>query len=360
LQSWIVHQFERTRARREKARTLAEHALQLEPDLPEAHMALGFWYYRADKNYDAALREFQIAQRGLPNEAEVYLGIGAIRRRQGNWAESIANFEKAVDLNPKDTWSLQNLAFNYQMLRNFAAANNIMDRALKVDPNGLGLWEVKARLAVDEKGDLSVAEEALTVINSLPASSDEQKIEIAIARKKILLLLRKYRELLQGVEDVPDPVFDSTPGALGDKYYGIGVARKALHDEAAAQAAFLKAKTIAEAQLKQSPGDARIHALSAKVLACLGEKEGALLEAQRAAELLPESKDAFFGPEITASVAEVHAILGNNARAIEILEGLLSRPSWVAVEGLRVDPVWDPLRNDPHFQALLNKYGRKS
>jgi hypothetical protein len=76
--------------------------------------------------------------------------------------------------------------------------------------------------------------------------------------------------------------------------------------------------------------------------------------------LLPESKDAFFGPEITASVAEVHAILGNNARAIEILEGLLSRPSWVAVEGLRVDPVWDPLRNDPHFRALLNKYGRKS
>ena len=79
LQSWIVHQFERTRARREKARTLAEHALQLEPDLPEAHMALGFWYSRADKNYDVALREFQIAQRGLPNEAEVYLGIGAVR-----------------------------------------------------------------------------------------------------------------------------------------------------------------------------------------------------------------------------------------------------------------------------------------
>jgi serine/threonine-protein kinase len=360
LQSWIVHQFERTRARREKARTLAEHALQLDPDLPEAHMALGFWYYRADKNYAAALREFQVAQSGLPNEAEVYLGIGGIRRRQGNWAESTANFEKAVDLNPQDTWSLQNLAFNYQMLRNFAAANNIMDRALKVDPNGLGLWEVKARLAVDEKGDLSVAGEALTVINSLPASSDEQKIEIAVARKKILQLLRKYRELLQGMEDVPDPVFESTPGALGEKYYGIGVARKALHDEAAAQAALLKAKTIAEAQLKQSPGDARIHALSAKVLACLGEKEGALLEAQRATELLPESKDAFGGQEITASVAEVHAILGNNARAIEILEGLLSRPSWVAVGGLRVDPVWDPLRNDPRFQALLNKYGRKT
>jgi len=246
------------------------------------------------------------------------------------------------------------------MLRNFAAANNIMDRALKVDPNGLGLWEVKAGLAVNEKGDLSVAEEALTAMNSLPVSSNEQKIEIAIARKKILLLLRKYRELLQRVENVPDPLFESTPGALGDKYYGIGIARKALHDEAAAQAAFLKAKTIAEVQLKQSPDDARIHVQSAKVLACLGEKEAALVEAQRARELLPESKDAFGGQEITAAVAEVHAILGNNIHAIEILEGLLSRPSWVAVEGLKVDPVWDPLRNDPRFQELLNNYGRKS
>ena len=96
------------------------------------------------------------------------------------------------------------------------------------------------------------------------------------------------------------------------------------------------------------------------MLACLGEKEAALLEAQRARELLPETKDAFGGQEITAAVAEVHAILGNNAHAIEILEGLLSRPSWVAVEGLKVDPVWDPLRNDPRFQALLNNYGGKS
>jgi serine/threonine-protein kinase len=360
LQSWVVHQFEGTPERREKARTLAERALQLEPDLPEGHLALGFWYYYGDNNYDAALREFQIAQRGLPNEAEVYLGIGAIQRRQGKWAESTANLERAVDLNPRDTWALQNLAFNYQMLRNFGTANKIMDRALKVDPNGLGLWEVKASLAVNEKGDLSVAEEALAAMNSLPTSSDEQKIEIALARKKVLLLLRKYGELLQGVENVPDDLFGSTPGALGDKYYGIGIARKALHDEAAARAAFLKAKTIAEAQLKQSPDDARIHAQSAKVLACLGEKEAALLEAQRARELLPETKDAFGGPQITAAVAEVHAILGNNAHAIEILEGLLNRPSWVAVEGLKVDPVWDPLRNDPRFQALLNKYGGKS
>ena len=85
-----------------------------------------------------------------------------------------------------------------------------------------------------------------------------------------------------------------------------------------------------------------------------------LSEAQRATELLPESKDAFGGPEISEGVAQVHAILGDNARAIEILDGLLSRPSAVTVQGLKVNPIWDPLRNDPQFQALLNKYGAKS
>ena len=123
LESWMLRTHDATPEHREKARSLAERALQLQPDLPEAHLALGFSYYYGDNNYDAALKEFEIAQRGLPNESEVYLAIGAIQRRQGKWAESTANLEKAASLNPKDTWPLQNLAFNYQMLRNFDAAN---------------------------------------------------------------------------------------------------------------------------------------------------------------------------------------------------------------------------------------------
>src|SRR5437773_7833061 len=102
LESWLLHEGDRAPERRDKARTLAERALQLQPDLPEAHLALGFSYYYGDNNYDAALREFEIAQRGLPNESEVYLAIGAIQRRQGKWAESTANLQKAASLNPKD------------------------------------------------------------------------------------------------------------------------------------------------------------------------------------------------------------------------------------------------------------------
>jgi serine/threonine-protein kinase len=103
-----------------------------------------------------------------------------------------------------------------------------------------------------------------------------------------------------------------------------------------------------------------LHIQLARVLAYLGEKASAQAEAQRATELLPESKDAFGGPEITTGVAEVYAVLGENDRAIAILDGLLSRPSPVTAEVLKVNPVWDPLRSDPRFQALIDKYGAKT
>jgi TolB-like protein/Tfp pilus assembly protein PilF len=359
LESWILHTFDRTPERREKSRTLAERALQLQPDLPEAHLALGFSYYYGDDNYDAALKEFEIAQRGLPNESEGYLAIGAIQRRQGKWAESTANLEKAANLNPKDVWPLQNLVFNYQMLRNFDAANKTIDRALAVNQTAFGPLEIKSKLAIAEKGDFSVAEKAFEALKSIP-TTNEQKLKTAGARADVFLLERKYREGLQEVERVPDDLLTSLPGALCNKYYLIGFARKALQDEAGAQAAFLKAKSAAEEQLKKSPDSADAHILLAKLLAWLGEKDAAVSEARRATELLPESKDAFGGPEISEGVAQVHAILGDNARAIEILDELLSRPSAVTVQGLKVNPIWDPLRNDPQFQALLNKYGAKS
>src|SRR5438132_4139490 len=359
LQSWIVHTFDRTSDRREKARALAEQALRLQPYLPEAHLAVGFSYYYGDNNYDAALREFEIAQRGLPNESEAYLAIGAIQRRQGKWTESTANLEKAASLNPKDSWPLQNLADNYQVLRNFDAANKTTDRGLNMNPDGVGLWETKSKLAIAEKGDFSVAEKAFAAAKSVPMTNQE-KLRIAGSRAGVFVLERKYQEGLREAESLPDDLFHEFQQHLSDKYYLIGFARKALQDQAGAQAAFLKAKEILDLQIKQSPDSPDMHIQLAKVLAHLGEKDAALAEAQRATELLPESKDAFGGPEIAAGVAEVYAIRGENDRAIEILDGLLSRPSGVTGQGLKVNPIWGPLRNDPRFQALLDKYGGKA
>src|SRR5881275_2868210 len=309
LESWIVHTFEPTAERRQKARALAERALQLQPDLPEGHLALGCSYYYGDNNYDAALKEFEIAQRGLPNESEIYLYIGSIQRRQGKWAESTTNMEKAVSLNPKDVWPLQNLTFNYAMVRNYDKANKTIDRALALNPTATELWEVKSRLAIADKGDFSVAERGFAAAKSVQMTN-AQKVTVAGGRAEVFLLERKYQDGLEAAERLSDDQFADHPGGLWSKYYYIGFTRKALQDQPGARAAFLRARSAAEDSLKQNPDAAKLRIQLAKALAHLGEKDAALAEAQRASELEPESKDAFEGPDITEGVAQVQTIVG--------------------------------------------------
>src|ERR1051325_6167806 len=250
LESWMVRTHDSSSEHRERARSLAQRALQLQPDLPEAHLALGFSYYYGDNNYEAALKEFEVAQRGLPNESDAYLAIGAIQRRQAKWAEYTANLEKAASLNPKDTWPLQNLALNYQMLRNFDAANKTVDRALQINPKAIGLWEIKAKLALGERGDLGMCEQVLEKVKSFPMS-DEERLTMVGGEASFLLLQRKYQELLQLGGQTRDDLFAAVPGSLALKYFSIGVAQNALGDDSASRTAFLKAKDILEEQVKQ-------------------------------------------------------------------------------------------------------------
>ncbi len=178
-------------------------------------------------------------------------------------------------------------------------------------------------------------EQAVEKEKSFPMS-DEQRLKIVGNEANLLLLQRKYQQLLQLGERFTDDLFAAVPGSLAMKYFAIGIAQKGLGDEAAARTAFLKAKDILEEQLKQKPDDADLHVQLAKMLAWLGEKDTAIAEAQRAMDLRPESKDAFEGPPITEQVAQVYAILGDNARAIELLDGLLSRPSEVTLHALKL------------------------
>src|SRR2546428_11533392 len=135
VESWMYHSFDPLPARREKARTAANEALRLQPDLPEAHLALGFSYYYGDRDYERALAEFEIAKRGLPNEAQAYMAIGAIQRRQGKWIESTKNLEKAAALDPKNVCILCNLGYSYVAQKKFETADKIFDRALAVSPD---------------------------------------------------------------------------------------------------------------------------------------------------------------------------------------------------------------------------------
>ena len=240
------------------------------------------------------------------------------------------------------------------MQRNFAAGNKTIDRALELNPNEIGLWEIKIKLAIAEKGDFSVYEQAWKKMKAF-RMSNEERLQFLRLEADLLLLQRKYQQVLQLYESAPDDSLAAVPFLLGAKYFTIGIAKNNLRDYAAARAAFVRAKDIFEEQLKQKPDDPGLHIQLAKLLAWLGEKDAAIAEAQRATDLRPESKDAFDGARVTVDVAQVYAIIGDNARAIELLDGLLSRLSGVTVQNLRVDPAWDPLRADPAFQKLCEE-----
>ena len=146
-------------------------------------------------------------------------------------------------------------------------------------------------------------------------------------------------------------------GALCGKYAVIGIAKKMLKDEAGAREALLTARRYAETYLNEAPNDATRHAKLSHLLAFLGEKDAAIAEAKRATEILPESVDAFEGPAMTQTLAEVYAIVGEQEKAIDLLDGLLSRPSNITVAVLKVVPIWDSLRDNPRFIELLKKHG---
>ncbi len=358
LESWIYHSFEKTSEHRDKARRLADQAMQIDSTIPEAHLAQGFVYYYIDSDYDAAEREFETALAKWPNQPDVHLALGAIQRRQGKWKESTASLEKAVELNPNDSWTMHNLALNYEMQRDFATAAKWIDHAISIAPENPAPWETKLKLLIEDKGDLEAAQQLLDKFKGSPRSEVGQKV--AIARVNILILQRKFREALAGAEAIPDPSLATAAADYSSKYLGIGRCKRALKDEAGAREAFVKARDAAQLQLNKDPQDAFSHANLAAVEASLGNREEALSQIAQARNLLPETKDAFNGPDIAETEAEIYAILGDPAKAVSILDGLLRKPSPVTVTILKIDPIWDSIRKAPAFQKLLSDHEQKA
>ena len=356
VESWMYHSFDPLPARREKARTAANEALRLQPDLPEAHLALGFSYYYGDRDYGRALAEFEIARRGLPNESQAYLAIGSIQRRQGKWVESTANLEKAAALDPKNINVLINLCFSYMALRNFETADKVIDRGIAASPESFQPRALKGFMQVPWKGDLNAAEK---VFPSVPPESDPQGL-MTWARTWILTLERKLPEALQVLEGFRGEAMFTNTTAPAPKALLQGLIHLLQGDKTKAQPELEHARLVSEKLLREAPEDSARHAQHGLILAALGQKQEAIAEGKRAVELLPESQDALDGPQATANLAQIYAWTGEFDEAFRLLDHLLAVPSNLTVPMLKLDPGWDQLRQDPRFQALIDKYSTKS
>jgi TolB-like protein/Flp pilus assembly protein TadD len=355
VESWLYHTSDPVPARREKARLNADEALRLQPDLPEAHLALGFSYYYGDRDYGRALAEFEIARRGLPNESQAYFATGSIQRRQGKWAKSNANLEKAATLDPKNTNILTNLCYSYMAQRDYEAANKTVDRLIATSPQSFQARGFKGFVALQWKGDLSVAEK---VFSSMPPETDPGLT--TLARFWILRLKRNFPEALQVLQQFHGEILHNTATAPAPKAFLEGELYRIQGDEARARTALEHARVVSDQLLRAAPADAARHGQHGLILAALGQKQEAIAEGKRAVELLPESEDAFDGPQITAMLAQIYAWTGEFDEAFRLLDHLLVVPNGLTVPMLKLDPAWDPLRKDPRFQALIDKYRPKT
>jgi TolB-like protein/Flp pilus assembly protein TadD len=356
VESWLYHSSDPVPIRREKARLNADEAVRLQPDLPEAHLALGFSYYFGDRDYERALTEFEIAKRGLPNEAEAYLAIGSIQRRQGKWTESTANLEKAAALDPKNANVLINLAFSYVATRNFEAADKMIDRVIVAAPQSLQTRALKGAVAILWKGDVNTAEKQFSSISS----EIDQDGLITWARVWVLTMERKFPDALEVVQKFRGETLVCNTTAPYPKALLEGMIHLLQADKTKAQAELESARVVSEKLLREAPGDPARHAQHGLILAALGQKQEAIAEGKRAVELLPESQDAFDGPQCTAALAQIYAWTGESDEAFRLLDHVLAVPNGLTVPMFKLDPAWDPLRKDPRYQALIEKYAAKS
>ena len=358
VESWIYHSFDPTPGRREKARRNADEALRLQPDLPEGHLALGFSYYYGDRDYERALAEFDIAKRGLPNESEAYFAIGAIQRRQGKWAESTANLEKAATLDPKNAEVLINLCFSYMAQRDFETADKILDRMIAASPQSFETRVLKGFVAAQWKGDLSVAEK---VFSSIPPETDPDGL-ITMGRVWLLLLQRKLPEALQVVQQFRgETLFNTTTARLTRRlswkarFTGFRAMKRKLEQLSNTPALFRSSCYARPLMIQLDTGS------TASSLRRWVRSRKPSPKASAQLNCYPNPRTPLMGRKATAALAEIYARTGEFDEAFRLLDHLLAIPTHgLTVPMLKLDPAWDPLRKDPRYQTLIDKYSAKS
>jgi TolB-like protein/DNA-binding winged helix-turn-helix (wHTH) protein/Tfp pilus assembly protein PilF len=349
LNSWFFPE------RYAKARAQAEEALRLSPKLGEGHVALGLCLYVAEKKYDAALKEFEIAAATSPNNAQIYKYVGGIYRRQGRWRDAVASFDRAISLDPLNPDITQFAANNHLYLRDWAAAAAGCTRTLEIKPESMGARITLAYLEVFRNGNPAAGAKLL---QNIPSGRDPYDYA-ALTRWDLAMLERDYAAAERLASDLPE----LPPGSMGfpKSFYQ---ARTALArgEMEAAWRYFAATTPVLEAQVRDHPDDADGHSRLGILYGYTRRKEDAIRESRRAVELEPESRDAFHGALYSASLALVYALVGQEDAAMTLVERLLSTPGAVSypaypysmtLADLRLRWEWDSLRSNPRFQKIL-------
>jgi tetratricopeptide (TPR) repeat protein len=339
------------------AKDALEHAQKLQPNSPETLLGLGYYQYYVLGDYGLAQATFRLVNKLLPSSSEAAWALSAVNRRAGRWNESLAWVEQALALDPRNGELITTAAWTYEMLRQFPTALKLYDRALDIVASDQDLLSGAATI-YQAQGNLEQAAKFLSGVTA------DTPFEGAFFIKMIQLRLeRNHTEAVRLVQARLAQFHFTAEIHKGIAQVLLAFAQRLAGDTAGAKVTAEEARNTLELLCKNQPDNYNFAAWLALAYAELGEKDPAVKEAERAVMLLPSAKDAVDGPGAEENLALVQAIFGERSRAISTLRRLLQTPSQSQLYGvapltpafLRLDPLWDSLRDDPGFRELCDE-----
>jgi TolB-like protein/Tfp pilus assembly protein PilF len=338
-----------TAARLAMADAAIQSLTRLRPNSGEAHLALAKHLYWGYLDYDRAREELKLAQKSLPNEPLVFEILGFIDRRQGRWAESTKNLERAIELDPKNGLFLKQLADSYFCLRRYADAERVLDRGIAVAPKDSNLRAYRAEIELHWHADTRPLRSTLEAIL---AEDPREGKNVAQLWLEVSLCERDFDGASRALAAEP------TGGCYDDwipfpRASCEGVVAQMKGDKAAAHAAFTTARNEAAKLIADHPDYPEALCVLGMADAALGNKEDAIREGRRAVELLPVSKNAIEGSLLLKYLALIYAWTGEKDLAFEQLTIAAKLPGFLSYGALRLHPYWDPLRGDPRFEKIV-------
>jgi TolB-like protein/tRNA A-37 threonylcarbamoyl transferase component Bud32/Flp pilus assembly protein TadD len=347
--------FDHTDARLKWSETALQATRRLRPDSGETHLALAQHLYWAYADYDRARQELAVARRTLPNESRIPLLTGYIERRQGHWEGSLEQMNQALELDPRNFSILQQVSVTYEALRRYKEMAAACDRALTIAPTDIPNRVRRAWVDFESHADPKPLHATIETVlaedpNAVPALVDQW----------LVLALREHDPVAaeRAIAAMPaDGCYDENiPFPNG---WCEGLVARLRGDAAAARSAFTSARNELNRTVRDQPDYAAALCALGVLDAALGNKEEAIREGRRAVELMPVSKSAVEGPMLIQYLAVIYAWTGDKDRAIERLAEAVRLPGRLSYGHLRRDPLWDPLRGDPRFEAIVASLASK-